>query len=124
MTTKRVHFLVSVEVDTEAIIADNPPDDIQESIMDEVRTSLVSSSSVRRALGIVDTSLTPIHFGEREMVSPLPYEARRDKLVDINGFTVCYGLLPQEAEFLADAANVYGIMFADGSYEHRQQEER
>ena len=48
----KLYYLVSVEVDTAAIIEDNPPESIELAVASELYSHL-GDTTVRRALGVV-----------------------------------------------------------------------
>lgn len=49
-------YLVTVNIEDRAVMEDNPPENIQESVMSEIVTHL-EDSSVRRALGVKEADV-------------------------------------------------------------------
>jgi hypothetical protein len=60
----KLYFLVAVDVDRDAVVQDNPPEDIGEAVASELRMSL-DDFGVRGALGITGSLVEPVyHVGE------------------------------------------------------------
>lgn len=63
----RLYFLVAVDVDRSAILADNPPEDVGECIAGELRAHL-DEKGVRGACGVVVAQVEPIHEDDGRMI--------------------------------------------------------
>lgn len=55
----KLYFLIAVDVDRAAILADNPPENLSEAVRDEV-TSALEDTSVRQALGVTGVRVTAL----------------------------------------------------------------
>lgn len=65
---ERMYFLIAVDVDRAAILADNPPEDVGECIASELRSHL-DDTSVRGACGIV--SVTVLQQDDPDIIEPI-----------------------------------------------------
>lgn len=63
----KLYYLVGVDIDLAAIVADNPPESIIDAVASELRTAL-DDSSVRGALGVVRSLVRPISEDDAEEV--------------------------------------------------------